>query len=343
MSWQLGDSFAEIGNNTEKGYSAVSNWIATLDGPYGGQVAMGSQETVGATATTYTMEADDIWIVGMHFRGSGVLDDSEFLSFMNGSNEVLTLTIAHVSDRIVFTVRLGDLTGTVLDTFALKAESADFQHLEFKVKIAQARSGYWEARVNGVQIARQENISTSGTGDLTVDTIRFTLTHDTGGEIAIANLFILNGNGTELNDFLGEQIIESKHPIADVVADWATLTGPDHFAMVDEPNAPDDDTSYIQADNPGSTDTFTFEPWSQIDGEATGFLIESYASLTSPGAKEYKEAINLGASSLGTLHSVITDASYVAKRHSFGENPYTNRPVTKDEYDGGSVGVEVVT
>lgn len=194
-------------------------------------------------------------------------------------------------------------TGSVVHAGTTVLTTSSWNHIELKV-LVHASAGEFELRING-----NLELSASGIAIQNATTLdapmRLALGQNGGstGNITFDDVYVLDGDGSVNNDFLGPCLIDTLYPDADEDCSWDTSTGTDHYVLVDD-TAVDDDTTYVQSSVPEALDLYHVNNLPNIPQDIYGVLINA-------------DLCNAGDSLLGfhlVVRSDLTDHETTATR-----------------------------
>lgn len=111
----------------------------------------------------------------------------------------------------------------------------------------------------------------------------------------VQDLYVLDGSGSTLNDFLGDVRVELAMPNDDALNGWAVVNGPTGaFSTVNQRPA-DGDTSYITADVSGSQQAFYRTGLSTAQGTIVAVVPQMIVKKFSSGARTVRFiVVNIG-------------------------------------------------
>ncbi|MCE5199811.1 hypothetical protein LLG39_12640 [bacterium] len=287
MALRFMDSFDhyQTSDITKKWTSVGNGWTISPSGRNGSCL----QCTSGSSVVTKSFDNQSVWIVGFAVRFLDrfyELGDRSILEFWDGGSCQCSLC-TDPGGHIV--VHKAGYNGTVLATSSNSLSANTWYYVEIKVTIHGA-SGIVQVRVNGVDwIAETTNLDTNSSSNNYANLLKFVCPWLT---IYYDDLYICDGAGTINNDFLGDVRIAVIYPDAngsnsDFVGSDGNST--DNYALVKEKatDFPDDETTYVQSDTIGATDTYLFEDVSFVEGDTAidGVQLLMCAKKTAAGDK----------------------------------------------------------
>lgn len=219
-----------------------------------------------------------------------------------------------------------------------------WNYIEWKVLI-HASAGTTEVRVNNVtQITYSgKTMGTwpSSTGILPPRVFGFQGV--TNQNSLFDDLYILDGTGAApQNDFLGDSRVEYLKPRAAGAAQaWPTVVGSgSHWLAVNDNAAPDGDSSYVEANAAGLTDTNLYDPTGLPSGNPVfGAQLSLYARKTEVGPRVIAPVMN-------TVVGPSVGPSYESYQYwttPYGVNPATGLAWTVATINAIDAGVTVIT
>lgn len=215
-----------------------------------------AQTTVGMACAIY-LDA----LPATEFKGGGLAPTALFIHQFRDATNQIQLSVCIGTDGAVVVYNQGLYTGGGSPQGALLARSGQairaksFTHIETKAGI-DAVNGFVEVRVNGVTVINVTGVNTDPVGSHEVSqcAINCTGTSIIQANLWVDDLFTWNGDGTQNNDFVGDQKVYYLPPNGDTAqADWTPSAGSTSYTMVDE--VPPDDNDYLSlAATTGDTD-----------------------------------------------------------------------------------------
>lgn len=221
----------------------------------GGKTGYRMWDNDDAMVKVFPSQEDDTIIVGARYYGdySVLSAGNGMFTFREGESTTGTWHLTLYSDANgVLEVRRGSAT-TLGRTANFVFPNTGWFYVEMKVVIHDS-AGTVEVRVDNNVVLNLTGQDTRNAGtDGLIDTVGI------GGRFTswtVRDIYILNGLGSTLNDFLGPQVMQSR--VVDGAGDstqWTPNTG-SNFQAVDETN-PDDDTTYVESDVAAERDSYT--------------------------------------------------------------------------------------
>jgi hypothetical protein len=217
-------------------------------------VEYGGSTTSWVDFSPYAGGAVDTVIVGIRLYNTVYLAGTFYgLQIKNADGNQVTLQKG-VNDFSLI-LRRGDYNGTELGRTDPVLLGTHWQYLEWKTYIHDT-NGYSEVRVNGQTLLRVDDVDTkfqSSSG-----ATRFALRRSSGTNQYYNSMYICDDSGTMNNDFLGECYVTMRPTISDGdTQHWVPNTGESWDAVNDE-QAIDEDTSYIEAYTKGDKTLHTY-------------------------------------------------------------------------------------
>jgi hypothetical protein len=168
-----------------------------------------------------------------------------------GSTVQVSLAVNSAGQLAVYR---GSPSGTLLGTSTATIPTATYVYVEFKTTL-HASTGVVVVHVNELEVLTLTGVNTAASGTAWSN---LTLAMQSGSvtiTIDFDDVYVLDGSGAALNDFLGDCRVDARYPTAEGASTaWTPLSGTDNALMVDE-TAPDDDTTYNATPTIGATDT----------------------------------------------------------------------------------------
>lgn len=216
----------------------------------------GGPSSSSVAVASLLFDAQSTWIVGAAIKPIG-LSNSTLLGFAlkSGSSYILELRWTGSAWQVT-------RNGTVVATGAAVGTSAH-SYVEFKATIHPSVGSY-TVKVNGTIYLSASGVNTSGDGGTTASALELGGSYGgtSGGnwDAYWDDLYIADGSGSGVNDFVGECRPYELLPNANgTFSDWAQTggtAGQYHTAVSDTPN--DGDTSYLASTAIGQRTTLRY-------------------------------------------------------------------------------------
>jgi hypothetical protein len=241
-------------------------------------------------------------------------DTGWYVQFNNGSTA--NMTVAGAGNGAV-ELRRGNRTGTVIATTDAGVFNYVAGYYYIEVKITFSNTGSAEVRVNGTTVIDEPSLDTIASGADGWDTI--TLSGFASG-LSFDDLYVLDGSGSELNDFLGDVRIDAHYPDGNGTTSNSTpSTGTNRAATVDE-TSPNSDTDYNTVTNVGDKDTLTLGAFANAGATPLAVQTNVFARKTDAGVGSACAVIrHSGTDYDGATAALNTTYAYFVE--AYGLNP----------------------
>jgi hypothetical protein len=232
-------------------------------------------------------------------------------------------------------VHTGSYGSAVLDvTAAPVLVSGSWNFIEWKTSIANA--GTYAVKVNGALVL-------SGTGDTqarstpTIGSVHLWALYQ-----SMDDVYVLDGSGTALNDFIGDCKIECLTPQAGNGSNTGLTcsTGTDHGAMVDELPA-NDDTDYNYGTTAGVKDTYNFTNVTTV-GVVKAVQTSIRAKKTDSATKELAIVTRLGGVDYDSATHTVASIAYGQYQQLLEKRPTDNTDWLIADVNAAEFGMKVV-
>lgn len=172
-------------------------------------------------------------------------------------------------------------------------------------------SGVAQIRINGTEVLSATGIAMQGAFSAIIDGSSYSIGCRTGE--FWDDLIIMDNSGTEFNDFLGVQLIETFYP--DGAGDRTELTplSGNNWENVDDPTS-DGDTSYVSGGTSGLADLYTVDSSALTLAEVTAVRVTNVSKVPTQIAQ-------------GTAPMLKSGTTEFTKQYKFGEGDYTFKSV----------------
>lgn len=211
--------------------------------------------------------------------------------------------------------------------------------IELGITLGASGTAVFTLRVNNVQ---QFSTTTNTTNVGLIRRVHFKCTSFAGfSSYYIDDFYALDATGPAPgNSFLGDCRVEYLRPrAAGSQQQWPFVVGTSHWAAVDDNASPDDDTTYVEANAPGLTDTNRYQPTGLPAGPIFGAQLSLYARKTEIGPRTIAPVVNgVSGPSYGPSFE-----SYQYYSTPYATNPATGLPWTIAEINAVQAGVTVIT
>jgi hypothetical protein len=287
--------------------------------------ASGSTVILGSAVNFNTQRADEVWLYKIYL----------------GSTILFTLAWEATTGRIkVFRGNEAYLFGTT--TFACSPNT--WYYIEFKAVI-HSSTGTYELRINGDNVL-------SGSGNTQVAATAtwdgISLWWDGGASQSTKcyfdDLYVCDGSGSVLNDFLGDCRVDTHFATADGTTHTFTPLSGTHTENVDD-TAPDGDTTYNGSTAADDKDTFVTEDFKNTaTAEIKAVQINMMAAKSSPGSSRVCSVVrHSGTDNDGTSLAVGAE-SYVDYMQVLEQNPNGGSPTdwTPTDFNAAEFGYKRV-
>ncbi len=330
---------------TDKYLSSAGEGIDTTDFRSG----LGALKFSGSNGQiTVAVPNQVTYIVGFGFKISTpqTLDTRDLVNFNEDSPALGThVTLQLTGDKKFRVIRgnnvdfLGTL-GTTTDRFDL---NDGFHYIEFKVTVDDS-TGSFELKLDEESVLSVTGVDTRNNDAIeaplgVIKEIVFNQVPGSVNDTFYDDLYICDTTGSKNNDFLGDCQVTTIFPKADgALEDWATQSGTDSFAMVDE-NPPDDDTTYVQSNVSTEQDSFDMDDVSSMT-TILGIQLTEYSRFLT-GAASIKHLVRVNSTNfLG--NTKVLAATFDFHMHVFEDDPDISNNWTISGLNAAEFGMEVV-
>lgn len=209
------------------------------------------------------------------------------------------------------------LNGSAIATSSWACKAGRPAYLEFDITLGDGVV----LRKDGVVGATATGLSGFGvTG--TASAIKFGSPHGStvGCPVKFCDLYIFDPSGDYNNAMVGDVRVDCLYPIEDVQDDFTPSTGSDHWALVDEPTAPNF-TDYTDGFAVGDRDSFLYEPIPPLDYSTIfGVQVTALVHKTDAGGKNMAVfAHHVATTEDGPTDPINITAEYI--HHVFETDP----------------------
>lgn len=215
---------------------------------------------------------------------------SQFIEFLGDAGAVQHLCVKVTADGHI-EARRGGPNGTILATSTYVLTANQWHHWELKGTIADA-GGICILRIDGVEVLNFTGDTRNGGTLATVSSVRF---GSNAGGSKWTSIVIMDGTGTDHNDFIGERVIRRGNPDGAGATTGLTPSAGVNWQNVDEDPWAAAGTDYNSASGVAK-DTYTHSDVSGFSSvDAVRVIL--YALKTDAGARTVRTVMR---SSIGT-------------------------------------------
>lgn len=284
-------------------------------------------------------------VVGFRFKTSNStqIEDRPLVSIHSysvvGTFENSQMTVSLV-DNNKLRIKRGAVV--ILDTTGVILTTDTWYHFEWKVLVHQS-AGSYDIRIDGSSVLSASGLDTQDS-DNAINFIRFGSQRSGGAltEALMDDLYILNSDGSVLNDFLGvNNVVRVYYPDADAGPNQFTpSTGVDHYALVDETD--EDFADYLDGVTATDREAFSMQPVGS--GTFKAVMQEALIKTNSSGVRNVRQVVESGVTtSNGTTKAISDPNNPVALRRILETDPDTSLSWTEAGINAAEFGVEVQT
>lgn len=327
------DSYANSNQLTMRWNSAVNAYADTIYAYGRGKgIGFGSYTTAYLNTGVGTPLQEAIFGIWV-YKNSIAYRAATMLQFLQGTTEHCSLRLTGTG---LFTATRN---GTVLLTSVVTMPSYQWVHLETKVKIANAPTGTFETRMNGIPILSGSGLDTQNGLDASFDTV--SLSGGWGGtssyECWYDHLYLLNSTPPN-NDFLGATQILTHFPAKNgSLVEWSPgALNPNHL-NIDTVINPD---RFNYSASGSATDLYDFDDV-PISGSILGLQINTVAKQGAGGTKNLSNTM-LFSGSLVSGSAIPLTASNNIITSIYNTDPAGNQ-WTADNVNATEFGYKTVT
>lgn len=280
---------------------------------------------------------DDKFVIGFHFMFMDIPSQKvAFLALLGSTTQSLTLAV-NTSGIIELSSYI-----TLLGTAPVPMVAGQWYHFEFIGECSESTTQECILKVDG------ETVITVPTGTDTshtapIHSLRFFKDTLFLGEPRVDNLYVMDQSGPKNNASIGPDcIVEAVYPngngyISDF--DGSDANKVDNYLLVDEASQ-DGDTTYIEDDDVGGIDTFTYAAMAGTAATIHGVVINTVVKKSDDNARSI-QAVARPASTdyVGAARALGVD--YTNHQSILEDNPEDDQAWTKADITGSEFGVKV--
>jgi hypothetical protein len=267
-------------------------------------------------------------VIGFAYYCPEEQEGADLCSIRNSSsNEILMLKMDYYNRMSI--VR----NTTVIAEMTEPLVPETWHYIEWKIT-PHDTTGSTYLRVNGLEVCSLA----SGDTQRYAGPVDHVVMWPQSDDVVIDDIYVLDTTGSDNNDFLGPIMIESLLPTSDTATvDWATSTGTDHYALVDEVPCTQG-TDYVESATTDDQDIFNYGNLSDLDS-VLGVQVWTVAAVDS-GSYTLETIADDGTTQNTDSGQTVNSTTYGGFRRMLDQTPSAGAWSTA-LVDGSSFGVEV--
>lgn len=335
------DSFFLIDDSFSEGFALQMGSNGFSNGNHLTYSVPNALNGVGASATEF--------VVGVRVHIPTPANSFAMIQVRNGTGSFPGTADLQVNCINSVDVSVSRFVGGTMETATgvLTADTWVYVELKFTISSGSSTNGSYDVHLDGTQIMVDTTARTNGNFFSTVEAIRFPnmsgSSTDAGDHVAYDDIYILEADATEPNDFLGAKVrVLSLPPDGDAGTNQWTLSSGSaaHYTYVDENGA--DAADHLQESTDTDEDMFDFTD-SAADGEFFCLKVEAEALAITTTSHTLDVRCNSNATITETNHAVTDTANYAVFAHYEQEDPDTSSAWTQAGIDAADVGIQFNT
>lgn len=242
----------------------------------------------------------------------------------------------YVSISVGRYLEVKDAAGTIQATSATPLSVGIWYYIEGKAIIGN--TGSVEVKVDTSQVINATSIDIQNSSNAYITSYRF---YGNSGTFYFDDHYFLDSTGTTNNTYLGDCRVDPFLPTADTAdKDWTPSTGVVNYQMVDDPTAPDGDSTYVYSALVGDIDLYDFADMPIGTGDVYGLQVVANARKMDAGTKNIKLKVKYDATTQDSS-SISLSTTYANKTAIFETSDGVNTAWTKATVDAAKIGIEV--
>lgn len=344
MTVLLADSFdlyADLADVTKSGWTweSANQTFSTTNGRFGGGCLQNAVSNAGWRAPAIVAVGGTVIIAFAYYvsnRASGTATDTVLTGYDRAGSQLFRLEMNTSGDLKAYNQPNSQVGSTAS---AVISDNA-WHWIEVKVVLGTgAADGSIEVKLGGSTIIGPvTSIDTNNGNDLS-----FVYFAGSNGDSRFDDVIIMDGNGTGMNDFIGDSKIDVMIPNSDgSTTDWTASAGSDYQCVDDTPNAANDDTDYVYATSPNTTE-LQLSNFSDNPTTIHAVQVRTRSRKTDAGARTYRANILSGGSQGDGITMGLT-TNYAWRRNGvFSRNPNGSVVWTKAAVNALQVELELLT
>lgn len=288
------------------------------------------------------LSSQGTWIINMRLKYKpGSESVNALVTLRDGSTTQCCLALKSSGKLAIFR---GASNGTQIGSDSINAILRDDStYYDIEVKFVLGNTGSVVVKVNGVEEINAASVDNTSTASNTADNVRLGTDANAGGSgPTYEHVVVMDGMGSELNDFIGPVNVNAHFSTADGnYTTWAANTG-NRWAAVDDA-APNSDTDYVSAGSVGDKVSFVVQDTPSGTSSVLGVAVWVNAKRDDAATRAFKVLLRSGGSDqLGSVEHFV-GPSYAYFFTPFNVSPFTSVAFTPSEVNGLEVGLQVTT
>lgn len=336
MAMLFFEGFDVYGNVTEHNQQSNSSATGSIDT---GVVRTGraSLRLVSSANFSRVVSASGSTIVvgmGVYFAAHGA--GNRFLRLRANASSAFGLIVE--TDSVGRVRVLAPNAGAPIWTDTDTQPTNTWLYFEFKVDNQSGATGSWTLRRNGQVLQAQSSVVTLASAGHVIDGVSAEAA--SGLTFYLDDIYILDGSGSALNDFLGPVRARTLLPTANSSVAMTANTGANWDAVND--TTPDDDTTYVSAASSPLTDRYTL---ADLPPEASivRCVRSIYRARKEDAAVVEMRSVLLSGATEATGAARALDTAYTYYVDNFPTDPNTGAAWTPAAVNALTAGVRRVT
>jgi len=305
------------------------------DGRWGSGWAI-QPEYFNCDFTTPSLTTDDTLIVCFALKWPGnEVGVGYFCTLISSGTEGMKLSCSNAGEIIV------TRGATVLERSNLSVINFKRWHwIEFKV-VCDNTTGSYELKVDGNTVCSGSGVDTQENLAYYDQVMLEGLTISTIKTPRFDDFIVMDGSGSDYNDFITQRRIVALKPDGDTATvDWTTSSGNTHYTLVDDLDAPDDDTNYVEDTVSTNQDRWTYEALTTIDSIDALCLLTD-VRVTDANTYDLTTVVKSGGTEYTANAGTISSTSYLVTDRLMTVDPDTSNSWTQSGVNSVEMGVEV--
>lgn len=266
--------------------------------------------------------------------------DVSVMNFLSDTHVTVHITITIQANGAI-RVNRGNSAGTLLGTTAVGIiGTLAWSYLEVKVTLSDT-VGVVVIYLDGVQVLNLTAQDTKNAGTKTViDGMELGFTAGSTG-LMLDDIYILNGDATAPNDFLGPCRVRTLRPSANGATSNGTGSDADstnNYLLVQDTTPSTGTATYVDLAATNDEDTYAFDDLPDVTGTVAAVQTTTYAQKTDASARNLAHVIRItGTDYISADQTLTTSFAWQVTRRT--TSPATSTAFTRAEVNAAEYGV----
>lgn len=258
-------------------------------------------------------------VLGFAFKCSNFPEsDLTIATFLESSDTMFSIAVSN-PDRFLRLIKYDGSTASTANIGALSTNTWYFIEIKWNIISPGPNNDSATIRLNGATVINTTtNLQNVGSDDegLTINRTRLNFTTNTNFD----DIYMLSTSSGANTDFLGDVEIKPITVLSDGnYSQWEVTGETDHYAAVDDPGDPDDNSTYLSSSTTNQIETFNCNI-PNISSDIYGIDLRTHA-VAEISSTNYCPLIRIGDTDYEGTSASVPTLNYVWRNQIFELNP----------------------